>query len=90
MILERELYIVVSTAHIARSTAAVLSALPIICDATEHRYRIVLEPALAEREDLPSDLASLLTTIAAAAPDAYGVMIDCDGPVVTGLATFDW
>lgn len=88
--LERETYIVVSTAHIAASTAAQLTRLPIICDETEHRTRIPLGPALAERDGLPPDLTALLTTIAAAAPDAYGVMIDCDGPVVTGLATFDW
>lgn len=88
MNLERESYIVLSTAHIAPSTAAALAALPILCDATDHRYRIPLGPALERRDALPCDLAVLLTTIAAAVPDAYGVMLDCDGPIVAGLATF--
>lgn len=88
--LEREIYITVSTAHIAASTAARLRSLPVVCDETEHRFRIPLEPALAHSEALPADLATLLTTIAAAAPEAYGVMIDADGPLVPGLATFDW
>ena len=90
MRLERETYIVLSTAHLAPSTAAALAKLPILCDATDHRYRIPLGPALERRDDLPCDLAVLLTTIAAAAPEAYGVMLDCDGPVVAGLAAFDW
>ncbi len=90
MKLERETYIVLSTAHIAPSTAAALAGLPIVCDATEHRYRIPLAPALERCDALPCDLAELLMTIAAAAPEAYGVMLDCDGPAVTGLATFDW
>lgn len=50
----------------------------------------LLGPALERHDGLPCELAVLLTTIAAAAPEAYGVMLDCDGPVVTGLATFDW
>lgn len=90
MNLERETYIVLSTAHIARSTATALAGLPILCDATDHRYRIPLAPALEQCGGLPGDLAALLTTIAAAAPEAYGVMLDCDGPVVAGLATFNW
>lgn len=88
--LERETYVIVSTAHIAAATAAGLSDLPIICDETDHRFRIPLEPALSQSAALPSELAALLATIAAAAPDVYGVMIDADGPVVPGLATFDW
>lgn len=90
MNLERETYIVLSTAHIARSTATALAGLPILCDATDHRYRIPLGPALEQCCGLPGELAALLTTIAAAAPEAYGVMLDCDGPVVAGLATFEW
>jgi hypothetical protein len=90
MMLERETYIVLSTAHLAPSTTVALAGLPILCDGTDHRYRIPLEPALEWRDGLPCDLAELLTTIAAATPEACGVMLDCDGPVVTGLATFDW
>lgn len=90
MNLERETYVVLSTAHITPSTAAALAGLPILCDATDHRYRIPLGPALERRDGLPCDLAVLLTMIAAAAPEAYGVMLDCDGPVATGLETFGW
>lgn len=89
-VLERETYVVVSTAHLAPATAKRLSHLPIICDESEHRFRIPLEPALAQKALLPAELAALLAAVAAAAPDAYGVMIDADGPVVSGLATFDW
>lgn len=88
--LERETYIIVSTAHIAASTVAKLPVLPIVCDATEHRFRIPFAPALAEAHRLPPELAALLATLAAAAPQAYGVMIDCDGPLIAGLATFEW
>ncbi|MEQ1514916.1 MAG: hypothetical protein ABL931_00335 [Usitatibacteraceae bacterium] len=88
--LEHETYIVLSTAHISRSTALALSHRPDMCDASDQRFRIPLACALAADCVLPPDLLSLLTTIAAAAPEAYGVMLDADGPVISGLATFDW
>lgn len=88
--LERETYVVVSTAHLAPATAKRLSHLPIICDETEYRFRIPLKPALAQKAVVPPELAALLAAVAAAAPDAYGVMIDADGPIVPGLSTFDW
>lgn len=88
--LERETYIILSTAHISRSTAQALSHRKDICDATVSRYRIPFACALTADQAPGSDLLALLTTVAAVAPDAYGVMIDSDGPVVPGLATFDW
>jgi len=90
MNLERETYIVLSTAHITPSTAAALAGLPILCDATDHRYRIPLGPALERRDGLPCDLAVLDWSSDVCSSDLYGVMLDCDGPVATGLATFDW
>lgn len=88
--LETETYVVVSTAHLAATTAAAMAILPIVCDITEHRFRLPLAPALALREALPAELAALLTHVAALAPGAYGLMIDCDGPLLPGLAVFEW
>lgn len=88
--LEHETYIILSTAHISRSTALALSHRPEICDGTDHRFRIPLACVLSADCVLPPDLLALMTTIAAAAPEAYGVMLDADGPVVSGLATFEW
>jgi hypothetical protein len=90
LILEREIYIVLSTAHLSRSTAQTLFERADICDATVSRYRIPFACALTAEPAPGDDLLAVLTTIAAAAPDAYGVMIDSDGPVVPGLSTFDW
>jgi hypothetical protein len=88
--LERETYVVVSTAHLAASTAAAMAELPIVCDESAYRFRVPLAPALDQAAALPAELAALLSRIAACAPDAYGVMIDRDGPLVPGLAVFDW
>jgi hypothetical protein len=74
--LELETYVVVSSAHLRA--------------ATDHRFRIPLAPALTVAGTLPAELAALLGHMVALAPEAYGVMIDCDGPVLEGLATFDW
>lgn len=88
--LEVELYVVVSTVHLSATTAAAMTTLPIICDATEYRFRVPIASALENAEALPADLVDLLSHVAQRAPDAYGVMIDCDGPVLDGLVTFDW
>jgi hypothetical protein len=88
--LETETYIVVSTAHLSKATAEAMTELPIICDVTAWRFRVPFASTPELCEALPDDLAALLAHVAALAPDAYGVMIDCDGPLLPGLAVVDW
>ncbi len=80
----------VSTAHLSKATAEAVPDLPIICDATAWRFRVPFASAPELCEALPADLAALLAHAAVLVPGAYGLMIDCDGPLLPGLAVFDW
>ena len=89
--LEREIYIVLSTAHLTQRTVQSIDSLPITQDNTEARIRIPMLDYLASANPkIPADLSHVIAWTHAAAPDAYGIMFDRDGPVLDALPTFGW
>jgi hypothetical protein len=89
--LEREIYIVLSTAHLTQRTVQSIDSLPITQDNTEARIRIPMLEYLANANlALPEDLTAVIAMIHTQAPDAYGIFFDCDGPVVPYLPTYPW
>lgn len=89
--LERETYLVLSTAHLKAETAERISDLPIVSDETDARIRVpLLDPPLQIAAAIPDDLANVIAWTRDAAPDVYGIIFDRDGPILEQLPSYHW
>lgn len=89
--LEREIYIVLSTAHLSEQTVQALPGLPVHSEHSEFRIRFpLIAHSLQNVEPKPDDLKQLFAFVRENAPDAYGIVLDCDGPLAPQLPFYEW